>query len=492
LKRNHWIVIGVIVIAALGFFWWRAQGKSEPVRYRTAAAERGSIESKVSATGTIRPVVEVEVGSQVSGTVQKIYADYNSRVHQGEVLLQIEPSTFRARELQAEAAVAKAEAALKDGERQLKRVADLLPQNYVSQADVDAAQAVVDQRAADLKQANAQLEAAKVDLANTTIRAPIDGVVISRSIDVGQTVAASLQAPTLFLLGNDLTQMQVETRIDEADIGQVRIGLPVTFTVDAFPDATFEGNVSQVRLEPITDQGVVTYTTVIGARNPELKLRPGMTANVSVLIERRDDVLKVPAAALRFRPAGDTRGAGGGGGSRGATAMGAGAGASGGAGAAGGAHADSTHGARGARAWGGGKGHAPGAAQGTEAANGTHGGAHGNWKGAPRGESTEATTAGFAPQTQESQLQGPIYRPGLIFVLRDGKPVRVRVLTGLSDGTSVEVRSDSLQVGDPVITGIELTAANTSLQPPPGMGGPQFRGPGGRPGGGGGGGAVRR
>jgi HlyD family secretion protein len=490
LKRNHWIVLSVIVIAALGFFWWRAQGKSEPVRYRTAAAERGSIESKVSATGTIRPVVQVEVGSQVSGTVQKIYADYNSRVHHGEVLLQIEPSTFRARELQAEAAVAKAEAALKDGERQLKRVADLLPQNYVSQADVDAAQATVDQRAADLKQANAQLEAAKVDLANTTIRAPIDGVVISRSIDVGQTVAASLQAPTLFLLGNDLTQMQVETRIDEADIGQVKIGLPVTFTVDAFPDATFEGNVAQVRLEPITDQGVVTYTTVIGARNPELKLRPGMTANVSVLIERRDDVLKVPAAALRFRPAGDMRGAGGGG-ARGATAMAVGAGEGGAAGAAADVHADSTHGARGAHAWSGSKAHAPGAQHAGGAAAAEHGGAHGSWKGAARGESTEAATAGFAPQTPESQHPGPIYRPGTIFVLRDGKPARVRVMTGLSDGTSVEVRSDSLQAGDPVITGIELTAANTSLQPPPGMGGPQFRGPGARPGGGGGG-AVRR
>jgi HlyD family secretion protein len=422
----------------------------------------------------------------VSGTVQKIFADYNSRVHQGEVLLQIEPSTFRARELQAEAAVAKADAAVKDGQRQLKRVADLLPQNYVSQADVDAAQATLDQRAADLKQANAMLEAAKVDLANTTIRAPIDGVVISRSIDVGQTVAASLQAPTLFLLGNDLTQMQVETSIDEADIGQVRIGLPVTFTVDAFPDATFEGKVAQVRLEPINDQGVVTYTTVIGARNPELKLRPGMTANVSVLIERRDDVLKVPAAALRFRPAGDTRGMGTGGGSRGQGA--AASNASSGGASSGGARADTSHGGRGAHAWGAGKGRTPGGAPGAGGAGAGRGGAHPGWKGAPRGESTEATTAGFAPPAAETPMDGPMYRPGAIYVLREGKPVRVRVLTGLSDGTSVEVRSDSLQVGDPVITGVELVATNSTLQPPPGMGGPQFRGPGARPSTGGGGG----
>ena len=172
--------------------------------------------------------------------------------------------------------------------RKHRRSQELVKENFVSQAEVEAAEVEVDLRAADLKQATAQLQAADVDLANTTIRAPIDGVVIARSIDVGQTVAASLQAPKLFVIANDLAQMQVETRIDEADIGRIAAGLPVTFTVDAYPEMSFRGAVTQVRLEPIVEQGVVTYTTVIRTQNRDLKLRPGMTANVTVLVAEQD------------------------------------------------------------------------------------------------------------------------------------------------------------------------------------------------------------
>ena len=264
--------------------------------------ERGGIESTVSATGTVQPVEQVEVGSQVSGTVYRLHADYNSRVTEGQVLCELEPSGLNARVAQNEAAVARAEAALEDGRRQLRRARELSVQQLVSQADLETAEVTVLQREADLKAARAQLAAVRVDQRNAIIRAPISGVVISRNIDLGQTVAASLQAPKLFVIARDLTQMQVETRIDEADIGSVRPGLPVTFTVDAFPDDKFHGEVSVVRLEPIVEQGVVTYTTVIRTQNPELKLRPGMTANVTVLVARHEDVLKIPAAALRFRP----------------------------------------------------------------------------------------------------------------------------------------------------------------------------------------------
>ena len=458
-NRNRWILLSSIVAVILIVVMWRVRTHHGAPTYRTARVERGAIEQRVSATGTIRPVVQVQVGSQVSGTVSKIFADYNSRVKKGQVLLQIDPSAFRARMLQNQAAVDRAVAGVHDGERQLKRAQALIKEQIIAETELEAAQVTLQQRNADLKQARAQLDASRVDFANTTIRAPIDGVVISRTVDVGQTVAASLQAPQLFVLANDLTRMQVETNIDEADIGQIRAGLPVTFTVDAFQDATFNGSVSQVRLDPITQQGVVTYTTVIGAPNPDLRLRPGMTANVSVLVDRRDDVLKVPAAALRFRPAG------------------AGSGSRGGAGGAGGGVAS----ARGDASPGGAPDSARmrrwamrGAAGGS---SGGRGGAGGGWAGHGRGANADSIERSFQLAGGGEVPEGPTYRPGAVYVLRGKKPVRVRVLSGLSDGTNVEVRSDSLAAGDLAITGVEVTAAGpTNLQPPPGMGGPGIRG----------------
>jgi len=508
LNRKRWtIVAAAVVVVLLGAWWWRSRSASATPKYRTAEVERGSIQSVVSATGTIRPMVQVEVGSQVSGTVERIFADYNSRVRAGQVILQLEQSSFRARVVQAEAAVARAQASVKDAERALARAQELFDRKYLSQAELDAALVALEVRKADLKEAIAQREVAQVDLEHTTIRAPIDGVVISRSIDLGQTVAASLQAPKLFVIANNLAEMQVETRIDEADIGQIRQDLPVTFTVDAFPDREFEGRVTQVRLEPIDDQNVVTYTTVIRTSNPDGRLRPGMTANVTVQIERRDGVLRVPNAALRFRPAPKEGGSG--------RKL-----------AAGGSAGDASRRAprEGARGAG-------------EAQAATDPGTRGGWQRGPGGLSDEQRAAWRArmksaspdervrlrdsmttvmrpgspgggdsgtdtrgrdlvrrraagggprlnPMVEPGSGAGadaPTYRPGTVYVLRAGRPERVGLLTGITDGAFTEVRTDQIQSGDLVVVGMEASArASANLQPPPGMGGPTFRGPGGR------------
>jgi HlyD family secretion protein len=460
--------VAAVGVAALAGGWalWRARAGSDAPRYRTAAVERGDIEAKVSATGTLRPVHQVEVGSQVSGTVYRIHADYNSRVRAGQVLCEIEPSSFRARVVQNQAAVTKAEVAVKDAQRVLTRARELFKQNYIAQAEVEAAEVALEQRQAELSQARAQLQVAQVDLDHTVIRAPIDGVVIARSIDLGQTVAASLQAPQLFVIANDLARMQVETRIDEADIGRILPGLPVTFSVDAYPDMTFEGQVAQVRLEPIVEQGVVTYTTVILTGNPGLRLKPGMTANVAVLAAKREDVVKVPSAALRFRPPAPE----GGGAAMAAVARnGPERSAPVGAGQARVAAGDSVR--PGAR---------PRFAAG-DSARGRAGGGRGRM-GAGRGAGAAARGSagrGLAA-AEEAGLEAPEYRPGVVHRLRGGRPERVPVMTGLSDGAFVEVRSDRLQVGDQVIVGLEAESPAANLQPPPGMGGPRFGGGGGR------------
>lgn len=471
MNRQRWIVLIVAVVLA-GGGWWFFRGRSgtDAPKFRTAAVEQGAIESLVSATGTVRPVVQVEVGSQVSGTVSRLLVDYNARVREGQVLCQLDPSSFRARALQAEASVARAEAGVKDARRQLTRAKELIEQNYVSQAEVDAAEVTVETRDAELKQARAALEAAQVDLANTTIRAPIDGIVIARSVDLGQTVAASLQAPKLFVIANDLSQMQVETRIDEADIGTIHAGLPVRFTVDAFPDETFHGEVAQVRLEPITEQNVVTYTTVIRTGNPDLKLRPGMTANVSVQVARRDDVVKVANAALRFRPAASGNGARGGGAIAGPVRGGA------------------PPATVGAAPGGERRGEAQASRAGRE--QGSDGAKPGDVKpGDARRSAGDAHAAGGAPGARMRGVEeGAIpsgLKPGTVYTLRAGKPEPVRVLTGLSDGAFTEIRSEELKPGDPVVVGLETSArGGQSLQPPPGMGG-GFGGGGQRRGGGG-------
>src|SRR4051812_39842635 len=271
--------------------------------YQTATVTRGSITQAVTATGTLNPVVNVQVGSQVSGNIAKLFADFNSEVKAGQTVAQIDPMLFQAAVTQAEGDLASTQAALELAKVNATRTEQLFKQKISSQQDLDQAMANLHQAEANVKIKQGALDKAKADLDHCTITSPIDGVVISRSVDVGQTVAASLQAPVIFQIANDLTKMQIDSNVAEADVGTVQVGQDVDFTVDAFPTQTFHGKVVQVRNAPITVQNVVTYDTVIGVSNPDLKLKPGMTANVSIIIARKDNVLQIKNAALRYRPA---------------------------------------------------------------------------------------------------------------------------------------------------------------------------------------------
>jgi HlyD family secretion protein len=368
--RTIAVIVGVSVsVAGLGA--WALRGNSD-VLYRSAPAERGDIAYTISATGTPNAVVTVQVGSQVSGNIKALYADFNTRVQKGQIVAEIDPQLFQARVDQsranlnaaqaavlnaqaqirkneadvasgkaaladAKANVVKAQSAVRDASSKLERRIQLVKEGVLSTEDGETAQSTADQAQAMLeaaqsqvvsaqtnitalqaqvevansqlataqagvKQAEAALTQSEVDLTNTVIRAPVDGVVVARQIDVGQTVAASMQAPTLFSIAQDLTRMQVDTNVSEADVGRVLVGQPADFVVDAYPGQVFHGTVSSIRKAPINVQNVVTYDVVIGVANPELKLFPGMTANVKILIDRHTDVLKIPNAALRFRP----------------------------------------------------------------------------------------------------------------------------------------------------------------------------------------------
>ena len=276
--------------------------------YQSATVTRGPITQAVTATGTLNPVVNVQVGSQVSGNIAKLFADFNSQVKAGQVVAQIDPALFQATVTQAEGDLANAQAALELARVNAKRTQDLFARKTASQADLDQAMANLHQAEANVKIKQGALDKAKADLEHCTITSPIDGVVISRNVDVGQTVAASLQAPVIFQIANDLTKMQIDSNVAEADVGVLEVGQDVDFTVDAFPMRTFHGKVVQVRNAPITVQNVVTYDTVIGVSNPDLKLKPGMTANVSIIIAHKDNVLQIKNAALRYRPAEATPG----------------------------------------------------------------------------------------------------------------------------------------------------------------------------------------
>lgn len=312
------IILVVFVVALVSVGVWYAQNGAAPAgnKFSTAKVTRGDLTVTVSATGTLNPVVSVLVGSQVSGVIQRLYADFNSHVKKGQVIAQIEASLFQTQVAQAlanlhstEAMRDKAAVAVRDAQRQLERVTELRGKNLVSDSELDAARfaqesASVEQRVreAAVAQAQASLEQAQVSFAHTTIYAPIDGVVVSRDVDVGQTVAASLQAPTLFTIAQDLTRMQIETEVDEAFIGVVREGQPVKFSVFAYPSRTFSGQVAQVRLKPKIESGVVKYNCVLVVDNKDSMLKPGMTATVTIDVDNREKILKVPNAALRFVP----------------------------------------------------------------------------------------------------------------------------------------------------------------------------------------------
>ena len=346
MKKTALLAVVLAALAAGGWYWFQSRSGDGEVRYRTAKVERGSMSAVVVASGTLNATTTVQVGSQISGQVKEIFADFNTPVKKDQVIARIDPATFELRVNQARADLDSAEGAvavaraglvaqqaevgrvkvtLADAQRDVERKKSLVDKKFISPADLDKAVVVLDTTREQLKAVQAQikvseaqvasaraavkqreslLKQAQVDLERTIIRAPVDGTVILRNVDAGQTVAASLQAPVLFTIAQDLRDMQVEAAIDEADVGRLRVGLPASFAVDAFPRRSFNGEIRQIRKSPQNVQNVVSYTVVISAANPDLALLPGMTANVRIATDNRSNALKIPNAALRFRPAG--------------------------------------------------------------------------------------------------------------------------------------------------------------------------------------------
>jgi HlyD family secretion protein len=346
MKRLAALIVLAAAAAAGGWYWYQSRNGEGEVKYRLARVERGPLAAVVVASGTLNAVTTVQVGSQISGQVKEIHADFNTPVKKDQVIARIDPATFELRVNQARADLDAAEGAvavarsglaaqqaelgrvkltLVDAQRDVERKKLLVDKKFISPAELEKAVTVLETTREQLKAVQAQLKVseaqissaraavkqresllkqAQVDLERTIIRAPVDGTVILRNIDAGQTVAASLQAPVLFTIAQDLRDMQVETAIDEADVGRLRVGMPASFAVDAFPRRSFAGEIKQIRKSPQTVQNVVSYTVVISAANPDLALLPGMTANVRVAVENREAALKVPNAALRWRPAG--------------------------------------------------------------------------------------------------------------------------------------------------------------------------------------------
>ncbi|MFB3908627.1 MAG: efflux RND transporter periplasmic adaptor subunit [Candidatus Eisenbacteria bacterium] len=430
------IILGAIVLVIAAIVVWRivARDEAQATTFRTEEVQRGDVRVTVSATGTLNAVTTVQVGSQVSGTISALYADFNSPVHKGQVLAQIDPTFLKAQVSQSEADLERAQVTLRQAERDYDRQKPLREQGLASQAEIDAAETALDAARAGVKSAQAALSRAQTNLRYATITSPIDGTVISRDVDVGQTVAASLSAPTLFTIAQDLSQMQLEASVDEADIGQIRVSQPTSFTVDAYPDQIFHGVVEQIRLAPQTEQNVVSYTVIVRVDNPDGKLLPGMTANATFLVAEETNVLKVPVAALRFQPNG-ARGPSRppSGGTASAAPIGPGGPAAGGQGGA------------------------------------VNGGRQGGRMDGPAGE-------------------GGMNHPGAggrgarVWVLHGEKPRAVHVVPGLSDGTFTAVRSDSLSEGMEVIVGAQRPGGG---QPEQGQVNPFLPSPrGGRSGGG--------
>jgi HlyD family secretion protein len=299
-KIYLYIIIGVVVVGTGGYFLLSGSGTKES-KYRTEKVTRGGFSFRCAQPVQINPVKTVRSETRSRESFRRSM-DFNSIVKEGEVIATIDATLLAASVKEAQANLSRNQATINQAERDFKRASDLFAKELVSQSDLDAAKTAYETAKAQVMQTEAALDRAKVNLKYAVIRSPIDGVVISRDVDVGQTVAASLQTPKLFSIANDLKSMQVEASVDEADIGQIKVDQTVTFTVDAYPEEQFRGRVAQIRLAPVTVQNVVTYTVVIEVPNQDLKLRPGMTATVSILIDKRDDALRVPTLALRFQP----------------------------------------------------------------------------------------------------------------------------------------------------------------------------------------------
>ena len=302
------LVLAALAAAAYGAWWWFAGRGGAPlgggkVQYKTAAVATGEIAQTVTANGSLGAVRTVDVGSEVSGKIVELFADYNSAVTNGQLLARLDDSSYLRTREQCEAELESARADLKLAEANFRRAGELRAADLLSDADYDQTEAALAKARASLRQRTASLDKANVDISKTLVYSPMDGMVLSRSVDVGQTVAASMTTPVLFTLAKDLRDMRIEAEISEADVGGVAEGQEVVFTVDAYPDSEFTGTVSQVRYEPVTSQNVVNYIAIVDVVNADLKLRPGMTANASVVTAKRTGALRVPNAALRFRPA---------------------------------------------------------------------------------------------------------------------------------------------------------------------------------------------
>jgi HlyD family secretion protein len=400
---------------------WFLLRKAPAPAYQTVTPDRGAIAAKVTATGTLSALVTVQVGSQVSGRIQEIFVDFNSPVRKGQVLAKLDPQLVEASVNQARANFVEAKSAYQRmrvqaalSEKQFRRTKQLADERLIAMADLDTAQAALDSAQAQvegarasMQRAEAALNQAEVNLGYTTIVSPIDGVVISRAVDVGQTVAASLQAPTLFVIAQDLREIQVDASIAEADMGKVRPGMAAEFTVDAYPEETFVGTVRQVRNSAQTVQNVVTYNAIIDVANPEEKLKPGMTANVSLIHDARQDVLRLPNSALRFRPAAGTF-----------------------------ERPKQGEGSRRRQAL-------------TERSA------------SPSADATRSARAASAPRSEGSEGAEDADRR-TVWLLVDGKPRPVRIKTGLSDGTLTEVvRGDLDETSSVIVDASNAQGART-------------------------------
>ncbi len=425
MKRSTWILGGAAVVLLGGGGYALLRPKKSDVKWRMAPLQKGPLQQRISATGTLSALVQVTVGSQVSGTIAAIFVDYNSDVKKGQTIAQIDPTLLQAALSDAQAGMERANTNLDDAKRQLARTKRLAQEKLVSDQDLEARQVAFETGTANLQTAKAALERARTNLAYATITAPVSGVVVSRNVDVGQTVAASFSTPTLFLIAQDLTKMKLEASIDEADIGQVQSGQMGFFTVDSYPDTQFKGTVSQVRLEPITQQNVVTYKVVMEVENPDLKLRPGMTANVAIQTQSRENVLKVPSAALRFNPLAFMPAQ------------------------------DAKSGADKGTTKGGDKGGNGPARGGANAAQG----------GRPGGQGGQGFMAGAQPGGLP--VKGMVARrDDRIWVLENGKPKAILVKVGITDGQFTELTGEGLSEGLQVLVGVEDTPKRASTTQP--------------------------
>lgn len=455
-KALLWIVPLVVLLGGGGYFFFlRPASQAPEVEYRTAAAEKRRIVGRVTTSGTLQAVVTVQVGSQVSGRVQKLFADFNSTVKKGQLVAKIDPQLFQAAVAQAsanhraaKAAVAQAEAQAQNAQAVLDRTTALHKEGLATQVDLDAARttaavskAQVDSAKAQVDQARASLNRAQVDLSYTDILSPIDGVVISRDVDVGQTVTASLQAPVIFTIAEDLRKMQVNTSVAEGDVGRLEPGMAAMFTVDAFPGQRFRGKIGQIRNAPQTVQNVVTYNAVIDVANDELKLRPGMTANVTIIYAEKEDALAVTNQALRFRPPPEVAGS--------ATASG---------GASSGGPGSGSGSGSGRGRW---RDRAGGSAPGGDTPpSGADAAPAGSGSAAPAGS---GPPGGGRPRDRDSSAR-------TVWVLRGGKVEQVSIQTGLSDGTVTEVTSGDLKEGDQVVIEATVKGGESATARPAGLG----------------------